>query len=131
MRMEDPDQRLNREVIEGTGASSSRDDAGSEPRSRPVESSVSAQKPPREQSDDADMGDLETDRRRPKEFAVEERETESQDQRSRWRRKRCVWRPKKNPPSSPDEICCLPTTLREDPSRVTFRREQSPEFAAL
>ena len=75
MRIEDPDQRLNREVIEGTGASSSRDDAGSEPQSRPVASSVSAQKPPREQSDDADMGDLETDRRRPRAFAVEVRET--------------------------------------------------------
>ena len=31
MRIDDPDQRLDREVIEGSGASSSRDGAGNEP----------------------------------------------------------------------------------------------------
>ena len=52
--IEDPDQRPDREVIEGTGASSSRDGAENEPPSRPAELSVSADQPPREQSDDAD-----------------------------------------------------------------------------
>ena len=37
MRIEDPDQRLDREVIEGNGASSSRDGVGNEPPSRPAE----------------------------------------------------------------------------------------------
>ena len=41
------------------GASSSRDGAGNEPPPRPAESSVSADQPPRKQSDDADMSDLE------------------------------------------------------------------------
>ena len=36
---------------------------------------VSVDQPPREQSDDADMGDPESDRRRPRESVVEERET--------------------------------------------------------
>ena len=69
MRIEEPDQRPDREVIEGIGASSS------EPPPRPAESSVSVDQPPREQSDDADMGDPESDRRRPRESVVEERET--------------------------------------------------------
>ena len=75
MRIEEPDQRPDREVIEGTGASSSRDGAGNEPPPRPAESSVSVDQLPREQSDDADMGDPESDRRRPRESVVEERET--------------------------------------------------------
>ena len=76
MRIEEPDQRPDREVIEGTGASSSRDGAGNEPPPRPAESSVIVDQPPREQSDDADMGDPESDRRRrPRELVVEERET--------------------------------------------------------
>ena len=71
---EDPDQRpeSHRKVIEGTGSSSSRDGAGNEPPSRPDESSVSAGQPPREQIDDADMGDPESDRRRPRGSAMEE-----------------------------------------------------------
>ena len=75
MRIEDPDERPDRRAIEGTGASSSRDGAGNEPPPRPVEASASVYQPPREQNDDADMGDLENDRRRPSESAVEERET--------------------------------------------------------
>ena len=70
MIIEDPDQRLDREVIAGTGASSSRDGAGheqeatgrpiamSEPQPRPAEPSVGEDQPPREQSDDADMAIL-------------------------------------------------------------------------
>ena len=53
MRVEDPEQQPDREVIEGTGASSSCDGAGNEPAPRPAESSVSIDQPPREQSDDA------------------------------------------------------------------------------
>ena len=67
MRIEDPDRRLDRD--EGT---SSRDGAGNELPSRPAESSVSADHLPREQGDDADMGDPESDRRRPRESVVEE-----------------------------------------------------------
>ena len=100
MRVEDPEQRPDREVIEGTGASSSRGGAGNEPPPRTVESSVSADQPPREQSDDADMGDPESDRKRPRVGWGGNGDKESQDQRLRWRRKR-------------------------------FRREESPEFAAL
>ena len=81
MRVEDPEQRPDREVIEGTGASSSRDGAGNDPPPRPAESGVSANQSPREQNDDADMGDPESDRRRPSESVVEgERNKESQDQ---------------------------------------------------
>ena len=80
-------QRPDREVIEGTGASSSRDGAGneqeatggpvvmSEPQPRPAEPSVSVDQPPREQCDDADMADPDSDRRRPRESLGEERET--------------------------------------------------------
>ena len=75
VRIEDPDQRPDREVIEGTGVLSSRDGAGNEPPSRPAESSVSADQPPREQSDDADISDLDSDRRRHREFVGEERES--------------------------------------------------------
>ena len=75
MRIEDPDQLPDRKFIEGTGASSSRDGAGHEAPSRPVESSASADQPPREQSDDADMADPDSDRRRPRESLGEERET--------------------------------------------------------
>ena len=60
MIIEDHDQRLDREVTEGIGTSSSRDGAGSELPPRPAESSVSVDQPPREQSDDADMGDPES-----------------------------------------------------------------------
>ena len=41
----------------------------------PAESCASAHQPPREQCDDADMGDLESDRRRPREPVGEERGT--------------------------------------------------------
>ena len=75
MIIEDPDQRADREGIEGTGASSSRDGAENEPLSRRAESSASADKPPREQSDDVDMSDLESDRRRHRESVGEETET--------------------------------------------------------
>ena len=83
MRILDPDQRLDREVIEGSGASSSRDGGGneqevtskpvamSESKPRPAESSVGVD----QQGDDADMGDPESDRRKPRESVVEERET--------------------------------------------------------
>ena len=76
MRVEDLEQRPDRKVIEGTGASSSRDGAGneqeasgrhvamSEPQPRPAESSVGDGQPPREQIDDADMADPDSDRRR-------------------------------------------------------------------
>ena len=57
LRIEDPEQRPDREVIEGTGASSEHDGAGNDPPPRPAESSVGDDQPPREQSDDADMGD--------------------------------------------------------------------------
>ena len=62
MRNEDPDQRLDREVIEGSGASSSRDGAGNEqevagkpvamsaPQPRPAEPSVSVDQSPREKA---------------------------------------------------------------------------------
>ena len=36
MKVEDPEQRPDRVVIEGTGASSSRDGAGNEPPPRPA-----------------------------------------------------------------------------------------------
>ena len=87
MRVEDPEQRPDREVIEGTGASSSRDGAGNEqdvtgrpvamaePQPRPAEPSVDEYQPPREQGDDADMADPDSDRRRPRESLGEERET--------------------------------------------------------
>ena len=94
MRAVDPEQRPDRAVIEGTGASSSRDGTGneqeasgrpvamSEPQPRPAEPSVGDDQPPKEQSDDADMADPDSDRRRPRESLGEERETkESQDQR--------------------------------------------------
>ena len=82
MRIED--QRQDREVIEGCGASSSRNGGGheqefsgkpvamSEPAPRPAASSVSVDQSRREQGDDADMGDPESDRRRPRESGVEE-----------------------------------------------------------
>ena len=86
MSVEDPEQRPDREVIEGTGASSSRDGAGneqdvtgrpvamSEPQPRPAEPSVGDDQAPREQSDDADMTDPDSDRRRPRESLGEERQ---------------------------------------------------------
>ena len=49
---------------------------------------VSVRKPPREQSDDADMADPDNDRRGPREPVWEERDKESKDHRLRWRRKR-------------------------------------------
>ena len=87
MRVEDPEQGPDREVIEGTGASSSRDGAGneqeamerpvamSEPQPRPTEPSVGEEQPPREQVDDANMADPDSDRRRPRESLKGERET--------------------------------------------------------
>ena len=93
MKVEDLEQRPDREVIEGTGASSSRDGAGSEqgapgrpvamsePQPRPAEPSVGHDQSPREQGDDADMGDPESDRRRPREsLGRGKRNKESQDQ---------------------------------------------------
>ena len=59
MRIEDPEERPDREVIEGTGASSSRAGAGDYPPPRPAESRVGDDQPPRKQSDDADIGDPE------------------------------------------------------------------------
>ena len=69
MRIEDPEQRPDREVIEETGASSSRDGAGneqedterpvamSESQPLPAEPSVGEEQPTREESDDANMAD--------------------------------------------------------------------------
>ena len=86
MRVEYPEQRPDREVTERTGASSSRDGAGneqeatggpvamSEPQPRKAEQSVGHGQLPREQGDDADMSDLDSDRRRPRESLGEERE---------------------------------------------------------
>ena len=47
----------------------------SEPQPRPAEPSVGGDQPPKEQSDDADMADPDSDRRRPRESLGEERET--------------------------------------------------------
>ena len=49
--------------------------AMSEPQPRPAESSVGDDQSPREQSDDADTGHPESDRRRPRESLRVERET--------------------------------------------------------
>ena len=88
MRVEYPEQRPDREVTEGTGASSSRDRAGneqeaaggpvamSEPQPRKAEPSVGDGQPPREQSDDADMADPDSNRKRPRESLGEEGETQ-------------------------------------------------------
>ena len=69
----EPGTRSEPEVIEGTGASSSRDGAGneqeaavrpvavSEPQPRPPAPSVGDDQPPREHSDDADMADQDSD----------------------------------------------------------------------
>ena len=132
MRVEDPEQWPDREVIEGTGASSSRDGAGneqeaterpvamSEPQPRRAEPSVGDDQALREQSDDADKADPDSDRRRPRESLGEERETkrvrinvldgeesdewvETEEERVRIHR-------------VPDLIYSLPTTLRTDPS---------------
>ena len=81
MRVVDPEQRPDRVVIEGTGASSSRGAgnkqeatgrpvAMSEPQPRPAEPSVGDDQPPEEQSDDADMADPDSDRRRSREESV-------------------------------------------------------------
>ena len=75
MRVVDPEQRPDRAAIEGTGASSSRDGAGNVPAPCPAESCVGDDQPPKEQSDDADMADPDSDRRRPRESLGEERET--------------------------------------------------------
>ena len=69
--------------------------------------------PPREQSDDADMSDPESDRRRPRESVGEEGETKT----VRFNEAMNGWRPNKKGCEStdvPDEICSLPTTLRAD-----------------
>ena len=47
----------------------------SDPQPRPAEPSVGYGQPPRAQSDDADMADPDSDRRRPRESLGEERET--------------------------------------------------------
>ena len=67
------------------------------PQPRQPQSSVGDDQPAREQSDDADMGDPESDR-------MAKKVTNG-------------WRPKRNECEFtvvPDEICSLPTTLRED-----------------
>ena len=111
MIIEDHEQRPDREVIEGTGASSSRDGAGNEPPPRPAESSVSVDQPRREQSDDADMGDP-----RPRESVVEERETKrvrinvlDSEESDEWVKKNG-----REFTIVPDVICSLLTTLRTD-----------------
>ena len=100
MGVENPEQRPDREVNEGSGASSSRDGAGneqaategpvatSEPQPRPAEPSVGDVQLPREQSDDADMADPDSDRRRPRGSLGEERETKRVRQCPWWRRNR-------------------------------------------
>ena len=73
---------------------------------------------PREQSDDADMGDPECDRRRPRESLGEERKTKRVRIKSLVAKKAMNgWRPKRNGCELtvvPDVICSLPTTLRAD-----------------
>ena len=130
MRVVDPEQWPDRVVIEGTGASSSRDGAGneqeasgrpvamSEPQPRPAEPSVGGDQLPQEQSDDADMADPDSDRRRPRESLGEERETkrvrinvldgEESDEWVELKRNGCEFT------VVPDEICSLSTTLRAD-----------------
>ena len=121
----------DRVVIDGTGASSSRDGAGneqeatgrpvamSEPQPRPAEPSVGGDQLPKEQSDDADMADPDSDRRRLSVSVVEERETKrvrfnvldgEESDENGWRLKRngCEFT------VVPDEICSLHTTLRAD-----------------
>ena len=77
MRIEDPEQRPDREVLEGTGASSSRDGARNEQEvtGKPVPMSEPQPRPAGSSVNDADMGDPESDRRRPRESLGEERET--------------------------------------------------------
>ena len=89
----------------------------SEPQPRPAESSVGNEQSPREQGDDADMGDLESDRRRPRESLGEERETK-RVRINVFMAEKVVngWRPKRNWSEFtvvPDEICSLPTNLRD------------------
>ena len=69
-------------MIDATGASKSRDEVGNEPPSRPAALSGSADQPPREQGGDADMGDPESERRRPRELV----EDEGEATRDKWRR---------------------------------------------
>ena len=131
MRVEYPEQRPNREVTEGTGASSSRDGAGneqeategpvpvSEPLPRPAEPSVGDQ-PPKEQSDDADMADPDSDKRRPRESLGEERETKrvginvlGGEKSDEWVETEEDWR---EFTVVTDEICSLSMTLKADQS---------------
>ena len=124
MRVEDPEQGPDREVFEGTGASSSRDGAGheqeamgtpvamSEPQPRPAEPSVGEEQPPREQSDDADMADPDSDRRRPSLMVKTVMNG---------------WRPKGNGCEFtvvPDEIYSLPTTLRVGPESIDISKRR-------
>ena len=111
-----PEQRPHREVIEGTGASSSRDDAGNDPPPRPAESSASVDQPPREQSDDASMGDPESDRRS---LGRKEKQRGSGSMSSMAKKAMNGWRTRKSGCEStvvPDEDCSLPAALRADPS---------------
>ena len=130
MRIKETEQRPDREVIEETGASSSRDGAGneqegtgrpvamSESQPRPACPSVGEEQPTREESDDANMADPDSDRRRPRESLGEERETKRVrvnvfvgEEVMNW------WRPKRNGCEFtvvPDEFCSLPKTLRAD-----------------
>ena len=83
----------------------------SEPQPRPAEPSVGDGQPPREQSDDADMADPDSDRRRPRESL------ESGSMSLVAKKSMNGWRPKRNGCEVtivPDEICSLPTTLRAD-----------------
>ena len=93
--------------------------AGNEPPPRPAESSVSSDHPPREQSDDADMGDPESDRGGDPESRLgrKEKQRESGSKSMMFKRAMNGWRPKRNGCEFtvvPDEICSFRTTFRTD-----------------
>ena len=99
MRVEDPEQGPDRDVIEGTGASCSRDGAGNDQESmgRPVAMLVTGGDPESRLG-----GERETKRVRINVFDGEERD-EWVETEEEWVRT-----------VVPDEICSLPTTLRVD-----------------
>ena len=106
----------------------------SEPQPRPAETSVGEVLPPREQSDDADMADPESDRRRPESrLERKEQQIESGSLCLMVMKVMNGWRPKRHGCEFtvvPDEICSLTTTLRVDLS-YHFEETRVQFFAAL